>query len=155
MWRFRHYKVVARVIGDEVVGTQGTPVELLVTGMVRPLAGGIELSAYRYNIGGGGVGVTTPDRAPQEEAADTAGLTFLRAASDAHVPILTGFVNSETVVSAGITLSGLMAFNGSTATSVKNVGTYTQTVGTLTMSVKSAHIYETELGLMQRIIAAT
>ena len=29
VWRFRHYKVVARVIGDEVVGTQGTPVELL------------------------------------------------------------------------------------------------------------------------------
>jgi len=25
----RHYLVVARVIGDEVVGTQGTPVELL------------------------------------------------------------------------------------------------------------------------------
>jgi tryptophan 2,3-dioxygenase len=29
LWRMRHYKVVARVIGDEVVGTQGTPVELL------------------------------------------------------------------------------------------------------------------------------
>jgi tryptophan 2,3-dioxygenase len=29
VWRFRHYKVVSRVIGDEVVGTQGTPVELL------------------------------------------------------------------------------------------------------------------------------
>jgi tryptophan 2,3-dioxygenase len=29
VWRVRHYKVVARVIGDEVVGTQGTPVELL------------------------------------------------------------------------------------------------------------------------------
>jgi tryptophan 2,3-dioxygenase len=29
MWRIRHYKVVARVIGDEVVGTQGTTVELL------------------------------------------------------------------------------------------------------------------------------
>ncbi len=29
IWRFRHYKVVSRVIGDEVVGTQGTPVELL------------------------------------------------------------------------------------------------------------------------------
>jgi len=28
-WRIRHYKVVARIIGDEVVGTQGTPVELL------------------------------------------------------------------------------------------------------------------------------
>jgi thymidylate synthase len=28
-------------------------------------------------------------------------------------------------------------------------------VGTLTMTVKSAHIYQTELGLMRRIIAAT
>jgi tryptophan 2,3-dioxygenase len=28
-WRIRHYKVVARVIGDHVVGTQGTPVEVL------------------------------------------------------------------------------------------------------------------------------
>ena len=30
LWRMRHYLVVARVIGDQVVGTQGTPVELLV-----------------------------------------------------------------------------------------------------------------------------
>ena len=29
LWRMRHYKVISRVIGDEVVGTQGTPVELL------------------------------------------------------------------------------------------------------------------------------
>ena len=29
VWRFRHYKVVSRIIGDSVVGTQGTPVELL------------------------------------------------------------------------------------------------------------------------------
>jgi tryptophan 2,3-dioxygenase len=29
LWRMRHYQVVARVIGDNVVGTQGTPVELL------------------------------------------------------------------------------------------------------------------------------
>jgi tryptophan 2,3-dioxygenase len=29
LWRMRHYLVVARVIGDNVVGTQGTPVELL------------------------------------------------------------------------------------------------------------------------------
>jgi len=28
-WRVRHYKVVARIIGDSVVGTQGTPVEVL------------------------------------------------------------------------------------------------------------------------------
>ena len=29
LWRIRHYKVVERIIGGEVVGTQGTPVELL------------------------------------------------------------------------------------------------------------------------------
>jgi tryptophan 2,3-dioxygenase len=29
VWRMRHYKVVSRIIGDEVIGTQGTPVELL------------------------------------------------------------------------------------------------------------------------------
>ncbi|RDI74143.1 Tryptophan 23-dioxygenase [Gaiella occulta] len=28
-WRIRHYRVVARVIGERVVGTQGTPVEVL------------------------------------------------------------------------------------------------------------------------------
>jgi tryptophan 2,3-dioxygenase len=28
-WRVRHYRVVARVIGDSVVGTQGTPVDVL------------------------------------------------------------------------------------------------------------------------------
>jgi len=55
---------------------------------------GIQLSGYRYNIGGGGVGVKTPDRAPKRYSADTAGLTFLRLASAAHVPELTGFVNS-------------------------------------------------------------
>jgi O-glycosyl hydrolase len=55
---------------------------------------GIELSGYRYNIGGGGTGVTTADRAPKQYPADTAGLFFLHLASDAHVPVLTGFVNS-------------------------------------------------------------
>jgi tryptophan 2,3-dioxygenase len=29
LWRLRHFKVVARIIGEDVVGTQGTPVELL------------------------------------------------------------------------------------------------------------------------------
>lgn len=56
--------------------------------------GGIALSGYRYNIGGGGVGVNTPARAPKLVVADSAGLIFLRAASRAGVPILTGFVNS-------------------------------------------------------------
>ena len=34
VWRFRHFKVVARIIGEDVVGTQGTPVELLA-GLVK------------------------------------------------------------------------------------------------------------------------
>jgi tryptophan 2,3-dioxygenase len=34
IWRFRHFKVVARIIGEEVVGTQGTPVELLA-GLIK------------------------------------------------------------------------------------------------------------------------
>src|SRR5437016_9175144 len=55
---------------------------------------GIALSGYRHNIGGGGVGVKTPARAPKQVPADTAGLTFVRAANDARVPVLTGFVNS-------------------------------------------------------------
>jgi len=29
VWRYRHYKVISRVIGARVVGTQGTPVEVL------------------------------------------------------------------------------------------------------------------------------
>jgi len=29
LWRIRHFKVVERIIGGDVVGTQGTPVELL------------------------------------------------------------------------------------------------------------------------------
>ena len=41
---------------------------------------GIALSGYRYNIGGGGVGVTDPARAPNQEPDDVAGRTFLRVA---------------------------------------------------------------------------
>ena len=64
---------------------------------------GIALSSYRYNIGGGGVGVTDPTRAPQsflvapgvyDWSADPGGMRFLRLARDHAVPILTGFVNS-------------------------------------------------------------
>ena len=55
---------------------------------------GIALSGYRYNIGGGGVGVHTTARAPKEENVDAPGRTFLRAAQTKGVPVLTGFVNS-------------------------------------------------------------
>jgi tryptophan 2,3-dioxygenase len=34
VWRFRHVKMVSRVIGEGVIGTQGTPVELLA-GLIK------------------------------------------------------------------------------------------------------------------------
>ena len=37
LWRVRHFKVVERIIGGEVVGTQGTPVELLGRLIHKPL----------------------------------------------------------------------------------------------------------------------
>ena len=64
---------------------------------------GIDLSSYRYNIGGGGVGVTNPTRAVQtmlkspgvyDWSADAAGMRFLRLAQGHGVPVLVGFVNS-------------------------------------------------------------
>lgn len=70
-------------------------------------ADGLALSAYRYNIGGGGTGVTTPARAAQtfRTAAggydwnrDPGGQTFLRYASQYGVPDLVGFVNSAPAV---------------------------------------------------------
>lgn len=65
--------------------------------------GGIELSAYRYNIGGGGIGVTDPTRSVPsflvkpgvyDWSADPGGLSFLRLAHAKGVPVLEGFVNS-------------------------------------------------------------
>ncbi len=29
VWRFRHYAVVARSLGEDTIGTQGTPVQVL------------------------------------------------------------------------------------------------------------------------------
>ena len=66
-------------------------------------ASGIALSTYRYYIGGGGVGVTNPARAPQtvlrssgvyDWTADRAGMRFLRLAHSHGVPVLVGFANS-------------------------------------------------------------
>jgi len=34
VWRYKHFKVISRVIGEGVVGTQGTPVELLA-GLIK------------------------------------------------------------------------------------------------------------------------
>ena len=64
---------------------------------------GIDLSQYRYNIGGGGVGVSSGPRAPQSLIStngtynwsnDPGGQTFLKLAAQDGVPDLIGFVNS-------------------------------------------------------------
>ena len=64
---------------------------------------GIDLSQYRYNIGGGGTGVSVAARAPQtflttsgtyNWSNDPGGQYFLNAASSDGVPDLIGFVNS-------------------------------------------------------------
>ncbi|WP_175409875.1 glycoside hydrolase [Streptomyces sp. TRM64462] len=64
---------------------------------------GLALSSYRYNIGGGGTGVTTPERAPEDFLADDGsydwskdkgGRTFLHYAARHGVDELIGFVNS-------------------------------------------------------------
>jgi O-glycosyl hydrolase len=67
---------------------------------------GIGLSVYRYNIGGGGAGVTNPVRAPQtflvqpgtyDWTRDPGGRLFLGLAAQNQVPILIGFANSAPV----------------------------------------------------------
>jgi O-glycosyl hydrolase len=64
---------------------------------------GLDLSVYRYNVGGGGVGVTNPPRAPQtplvspgvyDWSKDPGGTTFVRQAAQHGVPDLQAFVNS-------------------------------------------------------------
>ncbi|MEU6551247.1 glycoside hydrolase [Streptomyces sp. NPDC046915] len=64
---------------------------------------GLDLSSYRYNIGGGGVAVTTPARAAEDFlksdgsydwSKDEGGRTFLEYAAKYGVEDLIGFVNS-------------------------------------------------------------
>lgn len=68
---------------------------------------GIQLSAYRFNIGGGGTGVAAGDRAPQtflvspgryDWNRDPGGTTFLRYAAQYGVSDIVGFVNSAPAV---------------------------------------------------------
>jgi O-glycosyl hydrolase len=71
--------------------------------LFAPAPVGIQLSAYRYNIGGGGLGVTNPSRAPEtfqvspgvyDWTRDAGGRTFLELAHAYQVPVLVGFANS-------------------------------------------------------------
>ncbi|WAZ24946.1 ricin-type beta-trefoil lectin domain protein [Streptomyces cinnabarinus] len=64
---------------------------------------GLDLSNYRYNIGGGGIAVTTPSRAPEDFrnddgsydwSKDKGGRTFLAYAAKYGVEDLVAFVNS-------------------------------------------------------------
>jgi O-glycosyl hydrolase len=68
---------------------------------------GIGLSVYRYNIGGGGVAVKNPVRAPESFLVapevydwnrDPGGRLFLQMAAERGVPILIGFVNSAPAI---------------------------------------------------------
>ncbi len=68
---------------------------------------GLDLSQFRYNIGGGGVGVHTPWKAAPtfltssgsyDFGADPAGIYFLKLAASYHVRDLIGFVNSAPAV---------------------------------------------------------
>jgi O-glycosyl hydrolase len=70
-------------------------------------ARGLRLSAYRYNIGGGGVGVAPGDRAPQtplvspgvyDWSRDPGGTRFLQYADRYGVRDIVGFVNSAPAV---------------------------------------------------------
>ena len=72
-----------------------------------PPPGGIQLSVYRYNIGGGGTGVRAPSRAPEtflvrpgayDWERDVGGRLFLRMAAGYGVPVLVGFVNSAPAI---------------------------------------------------------
>ncbi|WP_411054665.1 glycoside hydrolase [Streptomyces sp. E11-3] len=65
--------------------------------------GGLDLSSYRYNIGGGGTAVTTPERAPEDFlnddgsydwSEDAGGQTFVKYAATYGVQDIIGFVNS-------------------------------------------------------------
>ncbi|TFY61019.1 hypothetical protein EVJ58_g4775 [Rhodofomes roseus] len=67
---------------------------------------GLGLTDYRYNLGGGGIGVTTWDRAPETPyvsdgvynwSADAAGTYYLREAARQGVPVITLFVNTAPV----------------------------------------------------------
>lgn len=81
-----------------------TSVQSQVASLLFTASGsGIDLSQYRYNIGGGGVGVSTPARAAQSFLTssgsynwsnDPGGQYFLKAAASDGVPDLIGFVNS-------------------------------------------------------------
>ena len=48
--------------------------------------------------------------------------------------VISGLQNGQTLGTAGVSLSGSLAFDGSTATAVRNAGTYAQSQGTLTLT---------------------
>jgi O-glycosyl hydrolase len=85
------------------VGTFSAPNRARVAKLLFDRRAGIGLSIYRYNIGGGGVGVHPGPRAPAsflrsrrtyDWAADPGGIAFLAAAHRYGVRRLIGFANS-------------------------------------------------------------
>jgi O-glycosyl hydrolase len=110
---------------------------------------GIALSQYRYNIGGGGAGVTVPtggeselgaaNRAPEtfytgpgsyDWSKDPGGTTFLRYAGQYHVPDIVGFVDSA---------PGAMTTNGQACGGSLTAGKEQQLADYVTAVVRHAH----------------
>lgn len=109
-------------------GVQSQVANLLFT------ASGIDLSQYRYNIGGGGVGVSVPARAPQtfltasggyDWSNDPGGQYFLKAAAADGVPDIIGFVNSAP---SQYTTNGLNCGGGLNTSDEAAYGSYLATI---------------------------
>ncbi|KZV74987.1 glycoside hydrolase family 30 protein [Peniophora sp. CONT] len=90
-----------------------------ISNLLLSQTSGLGLTDYRYNLGGGGVGVNTQDRVAQtpyksdgnyDWTADAAGTFFLKEAARQGVPQITLFVNSapSTFTSNGKTCGGTL-----------------------------------------------
>jgi hypothetical protein len=92
-----------------------------------------------YNTGLLSVGQATLTVTPNAVSTPYTGTALNNATySDATANYsITGFVNSETIASSGLTLSGIMNFNGATGTVVQNAGSYALTVGTLALTANN------------------
>jgi filamentous hemagglutinin family protein len=101
-------------------------------------SGGFLASNYNVNFVNG---VLTVDKAaltltPKavSEAYDGSTLNNTTYSDNTGTYTYSGFQNGDTAGTAGLSLTGSMAFSGSIGTAVKNAGTYSQGVGTLALS---------------------
>ncbi|WP_114652566.1 beta strand repeat-containing protein [Polynucleobacter necessarius] len=114
-----------------------------VGGIVPSAASGTGLSNYTISYVAGDlvVGKATITVTPNGSIATYDGTTLTNSTysqASANYTI-TGYKNTDVVADVPVTLSGSMAFNGSTTTVVKNAATYALTVGTLAGSTTNTN----------------